>query len=70
MEQIHMPCPDLVAYSLTAEQKKHGLEKLREVRKTLGEKMLADLRSEYPNASRLNKAKLKAKSDRIKRDWF
>ncbi|EDP59464.1 hypothetical protein [Vibrio sp. AND4] len=42
----HLPCPDMVAYSLNQEQKAKGLEKLQEVRASLKEKRLDALLSE------------------------
>lgn len=69
MEPIHQPCPDLPAYSLNAEQKKTGLEKLQQVRKNLGAKMLADLRSEYPTASKAKQSKIQERARHIEQVW-
>ena len=69
MELIHQPCPDLPAYSLNAEQKKTGLEKLHQVRKNLGEKMLADLRRQYDTASKAKKSQIQEKARHIEQVW-
>ena len=67
--QCHKPCPDLPCYSLNSEQKKSGLEKLREVRKALGEKQLAAIRDRYAVADRQEKLRLKEKANRIEQVW-
>lgn len=45
-DPCHMPCPDLVAYSLNKEQKAKGLENLQEVRASLKERRLNSLLSQ------------------------
>lgn len=66
---IHKPCPDLACHSLNAQQKQSGLEKLRQVRKALGEKQLEELRSKFSTASRAEKQRLMEKANHIEQVW-
>lgn len=69
IHQCHKTCPDLPCHSLNAEQKQHGLEMLKKVRKQLGDKQLETLREEYRTANRAKKARLNEKAKRIEQVW-
>lgn len=81
----HRACPDLACYSLNAEQKAKGLENLRKVRYSLGEKLVEPLRkqfrelealSEHEDTPELTRMRLEVemkqlenKANRIKERW-
>ncbi len=68
--QCHQPCPDMPSYGLNKQQKQRGLEKLRQVRKALGEKQLAELRIQYAATdSKAEKQKLLDRAHHIEQVW-